>query len=90
MKHMNPDLECTREATDEADIGGIALVGILIGSILLLAGVLGQSPVIKMMAEAYGMKSALSAGQTLLLGGAVVVGSSALFAWSKRVDSGSE
>jgi hypothetical protein len=87
MNHMNPDLECTGETTDEADIGGIALVGILIGSILLLAGVLGQNPVIKTMADAYGMKSSLSTGQTLFLGVAVVVSSSAMFAWSKLIES---
>jgi hypothetical protein len=72
---MNPIDEDDEESRDAVDLGALSRVGTLMGAYLAMAGILGEHPVLRAMAESYTMEPALTPGQTLGLGLALIAAS---------------
>ena len=84
---MNPLKQHNDENADGVDLGAVALVGMMIGALLSLAGLLQQHPVLSTIAEVYDATPTLTAGQTLFLGLALFTVGSGLRAWNARAET---
>jgi len=84
---MNPLTQHNDENADRVDLGAVALVGMMIGALLSLAGLLQQHPVLSTIAEVYDATPSLTAGQTLCLGLSLFTGGSVLYAWKARAET---
>jgi hypothetical protein len=81
---MNSLVQHKDDDSDRVDPGAVALVAMMIGAVLSLAGLLQQHPVLSSIADVYDATPSLTAGQTLFLGLTLFTGGAGLRAWSAR------
>lgn len=78
---VNPRARPRAEKRDPIDIGSLAMIGILMGVVFVLAGLMGEHPVFGAMTKVYAEKPSLTAGETFWLGTGVTAACAALYAW---------
>jgi hypothetical protein len=81
---MKPFKRDRKYDASQSDLGAVALVGLMFGFIVVAAGVAQQQPVLKGIAEAYGVSPALAPAETIFLGLGLIFAASGLFALTLR------
>ena len=81
---MKPIRRTKQHVPVAGDLGGLASVGLMIGTILAAAGIAQHHPVLISIAAAYGVRPVLTPAQTLFLGLFLILAGGALFARTLR------
>jgi hypothetical protein len=83
---MKLAIEDDDENADRIDLGAVALVGMMIGALLALAGLLQPHPLLSTIADVYDANPSLTADQTLFLGALLFAAGAALHAWRVQAE----